>query len=63
MRFLFCACAISYMLNDWSGVDVDRAIKFIKNCRSYDGAISLIAGQVRTLYQRRRAVLLGYTLS
>ena len=47
MRFLFCACAISYMLNDWSGVDVDRAVKFIKSCRSYDGAISLISGQVR----------------
>mmetsp|Transcript_30609 Transcript_30609/g.67258 ORF Transcript_30609/g.67258 Transcript_30609/m.67258 type:complete len:393 (-) Transcript_30609:58-1236(-) len=45
MRFLFCACAISHMLNDWSGVDVDRAVKFIKSCRSYDGAISLISGQ------------------
>lgn len=45
MRFLFCACAISHMLNDWSGVDVDRAVAFIRNCRSYDGAISLLPGQ------------------
>lgn len=48
MRFLFCACAISYMLNDWSGVDIDRAVQFVKTCRSYDGAISLIPGQVRS---------------
>ena len=44
MRFLFCACAISYMLNDWSGVDTDAAANFIRSCRSYDGAISLISG-------------------
>jgi len=45
MRFLFCACAISHMLNDWSGVDVDKAVDFIRSCRSYDGAISLLPGQ------------------
>lgn len=45
MRFLFCACAISHMLNDWSGVDIDRSVDFIRSCRSYDGAISLLPGQ------------------
>lgn len=45
MRFLYCAIAISYMLNDWSGVDIPRAISFILSCRSYDGAIALLPGQ------------------
>ena len=46
-RFLFCACAISHMLNDWSAVDKDRAVEFVRNCRSFDGAIALIPGQAR----------------
>jgi geranylgeranyl transferase type-1 subunit beta len=46
MRFLYCACAISYMLKDWSGMNVDLAVKYIQSCRSYDGAIALIPGQV-----------------
>jgi len=29
MRFVFCAAAISYILNDWSGIDVDRMVDFI----------------------------------
>ena len=29
MRFVYCACAISYVLNDWSGVDQDAASQFI----------------------------------
>ena len=47
MRFLYCACAISYMLQDWSGMNIDLAVQYIKSCRAYDGAISLIPGQVR----------------
>jgi len=46
MRFLYCACAVSYMLNDWSAVDRDLAAKYISSCRSYDGgAMGLIPGQ------------------
>jgi len=37
MRFLYCACAISYMLQDWSGIDVDLALSFIRNSRTYEG--------------------------
>ena len=33
LRTLYCAFAISYMLNDWSGVDIPRAIDFISSCR------------------------------
>jgi len=45
MRFLYCACSISAMLDDWSGVDMDRAVAYIKSCRSYDGAVGLVPGQ------------------
>ena len=31
MRFVYCACCVSYMLNDWSAVDKDRAVDYIKN--------------------------------
>jgi geranylgeranyl transferase type-1 subunit beta len=33
------------MLNDWSGVDQSSAVRYIKECRSWDGAIALIPGQ------------------
>lgn len=45
-RFLFCACAISHMLNDWSSINIDKAVDYIQKCRSFDGAIALIPGQV-----------------
>mmetsp|Transcript_15305 Transcript_15305/g.44450 ORF Transcript_15305/g.44450 Transcript_15305/m.44450 type:complete len:264 (-) Transcript_15305:1467-2258(-) len=45
MRFLYCACAISYMLNDWSSINVDQAVNYVLKCRSYDGAIGLMPGQ------------------
>lgn len=43
-RFVYCACAIAYMLNDWSGVDKDAATKYIQSCISYEGGIALIPG-------------------
>lgn len=45
MRFVYCACAISYLLNDWSGVDKDRVVHYIRSCRSYDGSIGLLPSQ------------------
>lgn len=45
MRFLYCACAISYMLNDWRAIDKDKAVEYIKSCISFDGAIALLPGQ------------------
>lgn len=35
LRTLYCAFAISSMLNDWSGVNVPRAISFINTCRVF----------------------------
>lgn len=29
MRFLYCACCISAILNDWSGIDKNKAIDYI----------------------------------
>ncbi|KAJ7180618.1 terpenoid cyclases/protein prenyltransferase alpha-alpha toroid [Mycena filopes] len=37
LRTLYCAFCICDMLNDWSGVDVDRALNFIGTCRTYEG--------------------------
>ena len=33
VRFAYCACAISYMLNDWRGVDVEKATAWILKCQ------------------------------
>jgi geranylgeranyl transferase type-1 subunit beta len=44
MRFLFCACAISAALDDWSGVDKDKAVDFIRSCITYEGGIALLPG-------------------
>lgn len=45
MRFVYCACAISFLLNDWSGVNREKVVKYIKSCRSYDGSIGLLPAQ------------------
>jgi geranylgeranyl transferase type-1 subunit beta len=45
MRFLYCACCISHMLNDWRGINVEKAVQYISACRSFDGAIALLPGQ------------------
>jgi len=44
MRFVFCACAISYLLNDWSGFDLDITTQYIVDSQSYDGGIGLRSG-------------------
>jgi len=33
LRTLYCAFAISSVLNDWSGVDIARGVAFIATCR------------------------------
>ncbi len=40
MRFLYCACAISAMLDDWRGVNIPKAVEFIRSSTSYDGGIA-----------------------
>lgn len=55
IRMTYCAFAISSMLDDWSGVDIPRAIEFISACRvrnipkdSYTSPISLYPFYRRT---------------
>jgi len=45
MRFVYCAAAISYMLNDWTGIDKDKAVHYILSSQSYDFAIAQGPGQ------------------
>ncbi|GAB2215573.1 hypothetical protein Droror1_Dr00019961 [Drosera rotundifolia] len=44
LRFVYCAVAISYMLDDWSGVDKETTKEYIRNCQSYDGGFGLHPG-------------------
>ncbi|KAJ3298935.1 Geranylgeranyl transferase type-1 subunit beta [Rhizoclosmatium sp. JEL0117] len=45
MRFLFAACAISYILNDFRGVNTDRAVTYILKSRTYENAFAQGPGQ------------------
>ena len=40
MRFVYCACCTAYMLNDWSGIDMDATEQFIWRSQGYDGGIA-----------------------
>uniref|UniRef100_A0AAY4DFF7 Geranylgeranyl transferase type-1 subunit beta n=1 Tax=Denticeps clupeoides TaxID=299321 RepID=A0AAY4DFF7_9TELE len=44
MRFVYCAACICYMLNDWTGMDVKKAIDYIRRSMSYDNGIGQGAG-------------------
>ncbi|RVX13875.1 Geranylgeranyl transferase type-1 subunit beta [Vitis vinifera] len=44
LRFVFCAAAICSMLENWSGMDKEKAKEYILNCQSYDGGFGLIPG-------------------
>ncbi|KAJ7066578.1 terpenoid cyclases/protein prenyltransferase alpha-alpha toroid, partial [Mycena amicta] len=37
LRTLYCAFCISNMLEDWSGIDMDRALRYVESCRTYEG--------------------------
>ena len=45
LRFLYAACAISYILKDWNGVNIDKACEFIQSCQSYDYAFAFLPDQ------------------
>lgn len=40
MRFVYCASCICFILDDWSGMDIDQAITYIRRSQSYDGGIA-----------------------
>ncbi|THH27658.1 hypothetical protein EUX98_g6538 [Antrodiella citrinella] len=37
LRQVYCAFAISSILDDWSGIDVGSAVKYIQRCSNYEG--------------------------
>jgi geranylgeranyl transferase type-1 subunit beta len=45
LRFLYCACCICHMLQDWGHISKTKAVSYIRSCRSWDGAFALIPGQ------------------
>lgn len=44
MRLVYCAVAVSQLLNDWSGIDLDKCAQFIKNSLSHEGAFAQCPG-------------------
>ena len=34
LRLTYCAFVISTLLDDWSGVDVEKAVHFVRRCRA-----------------------------
>lgn len=40
VRFSYCACAISYILNDFSGIDINALKDYIVSCVGYQGGLS-----------------------
>jgi len=40
IRFIFCACAISSMLQNFSGLDIPRLTDYIVSSQGYDGGIA-----------------------
>lgn len=38
MRFTYCACSVAYLLNDWSGMDVDKTFNYIMGSIRYDSS-------------------------
>uniref|UniRef100_A0A069DTC3 Geranylgeranyl transferase type-1 subunit beta n=1 Tax=Panstrongylus megistus TaxID=65343 RepID=A0A069DTC3_9HEMI len=36
MRFVYCASCICYILQDWSGMDIDKTVSYITKSMSYD---------------------------
>ena len=41
MRFVYCACAISYILDDFSGIDIVKTKNYILSCQNYDGGFGI----------------------
>jgi len=44
MRLVYCAVAVSKLLNDWSGMDKDKCARFIRNSLTYEGAFGQCPG-------------------
>ncbi|KAG7223471.1 hypothetical protein INR49_015575 [Caranx melampygus] len=45
IRFIYCAASICYMLDDWSGMDIQKAIEYIRGSLTYDNGFGQGAGR------------------
>ena len=41
MRFVYCACAISFILNDFTGFNIQKTVDYILSCQNYDGGFGI----------------------
>lgn len=37
LRFVYCAVAICYLLDDFTGINRESCLRYIHSCKSYDG--------------------------
>ncbi|OQR80279.1 geranylgeranyl transferase type-1 subunit beta-like [Tropilaelaps mercedesae] len=44
MRFVYCAVCIAYMLDDFSTINVDACVSFIRDCFTYEGGVACLPG-------------------
>ncbi|KIY72664.1 terpenoid cyclases/Protein prenyltransferase [Cylindrobasidium torrendii FP15055 ss-10] len=44
LRTVYCAFAVCAMLDDWSAIDVGRAVGFVRRCRTYEGGYAQTPG-------------------
>ena len=44
LRFVYCACVIAFLLNDWSGIRKEQCRDFILQCRTYEYAFGQVPG-------------------
>lgn len=44
LRFVYCACVVAFILNDWSGINKDSCTNFILQCRTYEYAFGQVPG-------------------
>jgi geranylgeranyl transferase type-1 subunit beta len=49
LQFVLPHALIPLVTGDWSGVDCDRAVRYIRSCLTYEGGISLIPGALPLL--------------
>lgn len=44
VRFVYCACCICYLLDEWEGFPIDLVTNFILSCQTYEGGFSIFPG-------------------
>ncbi|KAG8876343.1 hypothetical protein FRB97_004282 [Tulasnella sp. 331] len=45
VRLVYCAFVLCFLLDDWSHIDVEKAVDFVRRCRTYEGGFGQTPGQ------------------